>query len=95
MVNIYTATARLSFYIPHSASLKDKRQVCRSLIDKAKHRFNVSVAEVDTQDSHQQLTIGIAVVSGEKFYAQKSLNEIIRFMEEDADAELTEVETSN
>ena len=87
-----TVSAKLTFYIAHATSLKDKRQVCRSLIDKARQRFNASVAEVDTQDVHQILTIGIAVVSGDAAHAQHSLDEIIRFMEENPDAELTEVE---
>ena len=89
---MYTLSAKLTFYIPHAVSLKDKRQVCRSLIDKARKRFNVSVSEVDTQDVHRTLTIGIAVVSGEMSHAQNSLDEIIRFMENNEEAELTEVE---
>ena len=87
-----TVSAKLTFYIPYSASLKDKRQVCRSLVDKARRRFNASVAEVDTQELQQTLTIGIAVVSGEAPHAQRSLEEIIRFMEENTDAELTRIE---
>ena len=59
---MYSLTAKLVFYIPHATSLKDKRQVCRSMIDKTKKRFNVSIAEVDTQDMLQTLTIGVAVV---------------------------------
>ena len=89
---MHTLSAKLTFYIPHAASLKDKRQVCRSLVDKTRQRFNVSVAEVDTQDIHQILTIGLAVISGETAHAQRSLDEIIRFMEEHTDAELAEVE---
>lgn len=87
-----TLSAKLTFYIPHSASLKDKRQIRRSLIDRARQRFNASVAEVGTQELHRTLTIGIAVVSGDTAHAQNSLDEIIRFMEENADAELVEVE---
>ena len=90
---MYIRSAKLTFYIPHSTSLKDKRQICRSLIDKARQRFNVSIAEVDTQDLHQTLTIGISVVSGDAAHAQNSLDEIIRFMERHADAEMTEVVT--
>ena len=89
---MYTLTAKLTFYIPHATSLKDKRQVCRSLVDKARKRFNVSVAEVDTQDTHQTLTIGIAVVSGEFTHGQNYIEEIIRFMERNSEAELTNVE---
>ena len=89
---MYVESAKMTFYIPQATSLKDKRQVCRSIVDKARQRFNVSVAEVDTQDIHQTLTIGIAVVSGDAGHAQRSLDEIIRFMEERADAELTKLE---
>jgi len=90
---MYIRSAKLTFYILHATSLKDKRQVCRSLIDKTRQRFNVSVAEVDTQDLHQTLTIGIAIVSGDAAHAQNSLDEIVRYMEGHADAELVEVET--
>ena len=89
---MHTISAKLTFYISHSNSLKDKRQVCRSLTDRARQKFNASVAEVDTQDLHQILTIGIAVVSSEKSHAQESIDEIIRFMENNTDAELTKVE---
>ena len=89
---MYTHSAKLTFYISHAVSLKDKRQVCRAIIDKTRHKFNAAVAEVDTQDVHQTLTIGVAVVSGEAAHAQRSLDEIIRFMEEHAEAELVEIE---
>jgi len=86
-----TVSAKLTFYIAYATSLKDKRQVRRSLIDKTRQRFNASVAEVDTQDMHQTLTIGVAVVSGDATHAQHSLDEIIRFMEARADAELINI----
>ena len=89
---MHTQTAQLSFHIPHAMSLKDKRQVCRSLIDKTRSPFNAAISEVDTQDLHQTLTIGVAVVSGEFAHARQSLDEIIRFMEEHAAAELVGVE---
>ena len=92
MHSMITLSAKLTFYIPHATSLKDKRRVRRSLVDKTRHRFNASVAEVDTQDVHRTLTIGIAVVSGDTAYAQGVLDEMIRFMEEHAEAELTAVE---
>lgn len=88
---MYSISAKLTFHISHSASLKDKRQVCRSLVDKTRKRYNASIAEVATQDIHKVLTIGVAVVSGEAGHAQNSLDEIIRYMEESADAELVDV----
>jgi len=89
---MFTLSAKLTFYIPHSFSLKDKRQIRRSLIEKTKHKFNAAIAEIDTQDMHQTLTVGIAVVSGDGGHRRDALDEIIRFMEEKADAELTDVE---
>ena len=91
-MSVFTLSAKLTFYIPHAASLKDKRQIRRSLIEKTRRKFNAAVAEIDTQDVLQTLTIGIAVVSGDTAHRQQSMDEIIRFMEDNADAELTEVE---
>jgi len=88
---MYVKSAELAFRIHYATSLKDKRSVCRSLIDKVRQRFNVSIAEVATQDSHQILTIGVAVVSGNADHAQRSLDEVIRFIEENTDAELFDV----
>ena len=89
---MYVKSVKLIFHIPHAGSLKDKRRVKRSIIDKVRNKFNVSAAEVDTQDVHRILTIGAAVVSGDAAHAVESLDEVIRFMEENADAELMEVE---
>jgi uncharacterized protein YlxP (DUF503 family) len=75
--------------------LKDKRRVRRSVIDKARGRFNASIAEVDTPDAHKMLTIGVAVASGSRTHAISSLDEIVRFMEGNAEAELIDVETFN
>ncbi|MDR2182696.1 MAG: DUF503 domain-containing protein, partial [Clostridiales bacterium] len=47
---MHAISAKLTFHIPHAASLKDKRQVCRSLVDRARRRFNAAVAEVGAQD---------------------------------------------
>ena len=89
---MHTLSAKLTFYIPYATSLKDKQQIRRSLIDRAKQKFNASISEVDTQDILQTLTIGIAVVSGEYSHAQNMLDEVVRFMDSNTDAELTKVE---
>lgn len=86
-------SARITIHIPWAASLKDKRQVRRSLTDKARQRFNISIAEVDTQDMHQTLTLGLAVVSGERHHAQELMDETVRFIESSTDAEVVSVET--
>lgn len=92
---MYIASAKLTFYIPYANSLKDKRQVRRSVIEKAQHRFNASIVEVDTQDIPRTLTIGIAIASSSYPHAQNYLEEIIHFIEEHTDAELVKIETIN
>ena len=89
-------SAELRFHISDAHSLKEKRKVCRSLIDGAKRKFNAAIAEVDTQDAHQLLTLGVAVVSGEPFHAREMLDAVIRTLEkhaeEHAEAQLMNVE---
>ena len=89
---MFTLSAKLSFYIAEAGSLKDKRQVRRSLIEKTRHKFNAAVAEIDTQECHKQLTIGVAVVSGDGRHRENCLDEVIRFIEKNTAAELTAVE---
>lgn len=87
-----TLSAKITFEIPMARSLKDKRQVARRLIERSKRQFNAAIAEVATQDAHQVLTIGIAVVSGEAYHARVMLDAIIRNMDHDEEAILMSVE---
>lgn len=89
-----TLSAELTFSIDFANSLKEKRMVARSLIDTVRHKFNASVAEVGTNDLYRTLTVGVAVVSGSASDARDYLDRIIRFMEENAEAELISVDFS-
>ncbi|MGI8773129.1 MAG: DUF503 domain-containing protein [Acidobacteriaceae bacterium] len=62
------AALTLELSIPHSRSLKDRRQVVRSLKDKLRQGFNVSVAELDEAVTWQSATIGVAAVSNSRDY---------------------------
>jgi uncharacterized protein YlxP (DUF503 family) len=64
-------------------SLKEKRSIVKSLIGRLKSRFNVSVSEVDHQDSKTSAVIGIAVVSNEGRFVNEQLDKIIDFMRKD------------
>ena len=55
----------LEIHIPDARSLKDKRQVLRSLKDRLRCHFNVAVAELDHQDVWQRSVVGIVGISGE------------------------------
>ena len=63
----------LEIHLPESRSLKDKRQVLRSLKDRLRHRFNVSVAELDGQDSWQRATVGVVAISADAAYLEGAL----------------------
>lgn len=56
----------LELRIEHAHSLKEKRHVVRSLVEKIRARHNVSCAEVDYQDLWQSALIAVSVVSGSK-----------------------------
>lgn len=62
-------------------SLKEKRKVVRSLIDRTRHRYNASVAEVDYQDVWQTAAIAVTCVSASSSHADQMLQEILGFME--------------
>jgi uncharacterized protein len=62
------ASLTLELRIEHAQSLKDKRQVVRSLKDKLRVHFNVSVAELEETDLWQRATIGIVAVSSSRDY---------------------------
>jgi uncharacterized protein YlxP (DUF503 family) len=70
----------LELRIEHAQSLKDKRQVVRSLKDRLRHSFNVSVAELDSDGAWQRATIGVVSISGSKDY----LDGLMRSVEREA-----------
>jgi uncharacterized protein len=86
------AAVKVKFHIPFSHSLKDKRMVARSLMDKVRNRYNVSISEVEEMDTLQTLVIGIAYVSNSPRLAERVLDEVIRFMEDNTEAHMTDME---
>lgn len=64
-------------HIPESRSLKDKRQVIKSLLAKIRNKFNVSVAEIDDNDLWQQAVIGIAAIGNEKRFINGVLDQVL------------------
>ena len=83
-------TAHLS--LPGVTSLKGKRSIIKSLIGRLKSRFNISVAEVDHQDSKTTAMVGIAVVSNEGRFIDQQFDSIINFMLNDGRFILGQIE---
>jgi uncharacterized protein YlxP (DUF503 family) len=63
----------LELWVESSQSLKDKRQVVRSLKDRLREKFNVSVAEIDGLDSWQNSVIAVVTVANDRTYAEQVL----------------------
>jgi len=71
----------LELHIPDAQSLKDKRQVLRSLKDRLRRDFNVAVAELDHHDAWQRSVVGVVTLSNE----EKHLKEVLQKVLDEAD----------
>ena len=63
-------------HIPDARSLKDKRQVLRSLKDKLRGRFNVAVAELEHQDLWQRSVVGVVSISSDDKHLEESMRAV-------------------
>lgn len=77
---------------PWVHSLKEKRMVLKSIVAKTQNKFNVSIAEVAEQDTHQTIVLGAACVAGTVALADSMIDAIVRFIENNTDAEIMDVQ---
>jgi hypothetical protein len=70
-------TLRVRLLIREARTLKDKRQVVKSIKDRLRNAFNVSVAEVDALDNRQMAELGVAMVSNEAHHVKETLGKIV------------------
>lgn len=82
----------VTLHLHEANSLKDKRQVLKSLLDQVRRKFNVSIAEVGEQDSHRIIVLGIACVSNSDRHADQSLDTVVRLIEGQVDGDIVSVE---
>jgi len=83
-------TAQLS--LQGITSLKGKRSIVKSLIGRLKSRFNISIAEVDHQDSKSIAVLGVAIVSNDSRFIDQQFDAIVSFMRNDGRFYLGQVE---
>ena len=85
--------AVVRLYLPASHSLKDKRQVVKSVLARLRGHFEIAAAEVDDQDVWQRATLGLSCVSNEPAHAHDSLDTAIRYIEDSRpDVEITDAQ---
>ena len=82
---------QIKLYAPYVHSLKDKRMIVKSLITKIRNKFNVSVCEVSEQDTHQTIIIAIAHVFADGMIPDSVWDNILNFIEETTESEITDV----
>ena len=75
------AAARLTMLIPESDSLKGKRKVVKSLIEKTRHKFDAAMAEVGDNDLWQKAQVGIALVGNDPQLLEARMQQITKFIE--------------
>ena len=84
---------RIQFRLPENGTLKGKRRVFRSISSRVHLRFNVSIAEVEDNDQHQLLTLGVSCVSNDSRHANEVLSHVVDYVHSlRGDAELVDYE---
>ncbi len=82
------AALKIKLYAPWVHSLKEKRIIVKSLLSKIRNKFQVSAAEVEDQDIHQSIVIGVAVIVPHSAQADRLMDEVVRFVERNTEAEI-------
>jgi uncharacterized protein YlxP (DUF503 family) len=73
--------AVVELHVHGSRSLKEKRGVVRSLVQRVRNRFRVSIAEVGGQDTWQRIVLGVATVGGDARKLRAVLEQVIAFLD--------------
>lgn len=73
-------------------SLKEKRMIVKSIVQRLKNKFNISVSEIDEQDAHQTIVIGIVGICANAAQSDSTMENIITFIEFNTDAEIIDIQ---
>jgi hypothetical protein len=84
----------LSIYLTEADTIKDRRQVVKSIKDRIRHRFNVSVVELDNQSKLNSADFGFSMVSNKEDEIIRIFDKIQRFIEGNYPVEIIERESS-
>ena len=87
-MDMKVATMTFRLHAPWVHSLKEKRMIVKSLVAKLQNKFHVSAAEIDEQDVHQIIVIGVAAIVPHNAMADSIMDEISEFVELNSEAEI-------
>ena len=96
-MNVNNKTMRIATIVfrlraPWVRSLKEKRMIVKSLVAQLRNRYNVSAAEIDEQDTHQIIVIGVAAIVPHNAFADSLMEDISQFVDENTEAEIIDEE---
>ncbi|MCL6477418.1 MAG: DUF503 domain-containing protein [Peptococcaceae bacterium] len=83
----------LELFMGEASSLKSKRRILKSLLDKMKARFNVAVAEVDKQDKWQYSTVGVTCITNDPSHAHQMMSAVVKYVETSGTVEILGIDT--
>jgi hypothetical protein len=83
----------IEIHVPSAGSLKDKRRVVKSILDRLRSRFNVSASEMEEQDLWQRAVLAVACVSSSPSLISQTFEKVRRCVENQGDCYLIRFET--
>lgn len=75
-------------YLPSAHSLKDKRRILRKVVDRLRHRHNISIAEIGNNDIWQRASLAVCMVSNDSAFVDSALSRIVNEIEKALEGEL-------
>jgi hypothetical protein len=90
---MFTGSAKICIHLQGVTTLKDKRRIVKSVIERLKSRFNVSAAEIDRLDNKKMAVIGFAVVSNDRTFTISQIDTIMNFIYNDGRFYVGDVKT--
>jgi len=87
---MFVCVLSVRLHIFDARSLKEKRSVVKSLLEKTRNRFGLAIAEVGDHDLWQSTRLGIAMVAASKPILEKEMEKVLSFLEQGGEVELVE-----
>ena len=89
---MHVGMLRVELHVPQANSLKEKRQVVKSILDRSRSRFAVAAAEVEDQELHRKAVLGFASVSGDMSHAKERVRKVLEAIRTHPAAQLIDYE---
>ncbi len=88
---MHIGTLTITLYLHDTESLKDKRQIIKSLVETTRRKFNISIAEIDDLDKWRKATLGVACIANEAAHVNRVLDKVLDTIEGNPAVDVGEV----